>query len=105
MFNHFILLRLLAFQEDLKRKSSDNGFTVNETRFICERASLLIKNYSSKGSTPLKEKALSGLQSAIENADLYYSGFNSTTRTGKIPHTQVVEPAIDALGAFLALAH
>lgn len=102
MFNHFILLRLLAFQEDLKRKANDNGFTVNETRFICERASLLIKNYSSRGSTPLKEKALSELESAIENADLYYSSYNSTTRTGKIPHTHVVKPAIDAISAFLA---
>ena len=65
---------------------------------------MLIRNYSSRGSAPLKESALAKLQTAIDKADLYYSGYSSTSRQGKIPHTQVVEPAIDAIGTFLAKA-
>ncbi len=102
--NEMICKRLEAFRAELARKSLDNQFTVNETRFICERAMMLIRNYSSIGMSPLKERTVAGLKEALEQADAYSSGYEVKNHTSNIPYTEVVAPALQAITTFLAQA-
>lgn len=104
MVNHLILNRLAGFQLELKRKEKDTGFTVNETRFICERATILIKDYCSPGMGPLKERTLAKLQTVMEKADLYYASYNRNKQQTTVSFTQVVGPAEEAITYFLAKA-
>jgi hypothetical protein len=102
--NTMIRDRLRFFQAELARKGSDTGSTVSETCFICERAVLLIQDYRQPGIEPLKEQALIKLQEAMDQADQYFDSKNRKGRPMTISYTQVVEPAQEALNAFLANA-
>jgi hypothetical protein len=102
--NTMIRDRLRFFQAELARKGSDTGSTVSETCFICQRAILLIQDYRQPGIEPLKEQALSKLQEAMDQADQYFDSKNRNRRPMPISYTQVVQPAQEALNAFLANA-
>ena len=102
MKNTMIRDRLRAFQAELSQKGSDTGFTVTETCFICERAVLLIKEYSQPGVEPLKKQALVKLQEAMDQADAYYEGKNRKRHLRAVSHTHVVQPAQEAIATFLA---
>jgi len=75
---------------------------VNETRFICERARMLVRNYCRTGSQPVKEQTIAMLEAVIDQADQFYAGYDPARRQGPFPFTEVVHPAADALRFFLA---
>ncbi len=102
MLNNMIRDRLSSFQAELSKKGSDNGFTVGETCFICERAALLIKDYNQPGIEPLKKQALVKLQDAMDWADQYYDSKHGKRRQITVSFTQVVHPAQEAITTFLA---
>lgn len=101
MENVLILNRLIAFEADLSRKNRDTGFAVNETRFICERARRLIRNYSRIGGQPVKEQTVALLEKVIERADEFYAGYDPSRHQGPFPYTEVVHAAVTALRFFL----
>lgn len=96
-----ILNRLAAFEAELRKKNQDTGFTVNETRFVCERASMLVRNYCRTGSQPVKEQTIAMLEAVLERADRFYANYDYQNRKGPFPFTEVVQPAADALRFFL----
>jgi hypothetical protein len=102
--NAMIRDRIRFFQAELSRKGSDTGSTVSETCFICQRAVLLIQDYCQPGIEPLKKQALMKLQEAMDQADQYFDAKNRKGRPVNISYTQVVQPAREALTAFLAKA-
>lgn len=104
MKNAMIRDRLRSFQAELSQKGSDTGFTVGETCFICQRAVLLINEYSQPGIEPSKEQALVKLQEAMDQAEAYFDGKNRKRQWESISHTQVVQPAQEAITLFLAKA-
>jgi hypothetical protein len=102
MENSMILNRLAAFEAELVKKNRDTGFTVNETRFICERARMLVRNYSRIGSHPVKEQTVAMLEAVLDQADLFYARYDYKKRQGPFPFTHVVDPAADAIRFFLS---
>jgi hypothetical protein len=96
--------RLRSFQAELSQKGSDTGFTVSETWFICERAVLLINDYSQPGIEASKKQALVKLQEAMDEADAYFDGKNRNRNRVAVSHTRVVQPAREAITDFLAAA-
>ncbi|MBD0255446.1 MAG: hypothetical protein ICV83_06975 [Cytophagales bacterium] len=105
MTNTMIRDRLRSFQAELSQKGNDPGFTVSETCFICERAVLLIKDYSQPGIVPSKKQALVKLREATDQAEAYFDGRNRKRHRGSISHVMVVQPAREAITAFLVAAH
>lgn len=102
MHSHMIQARLESFRSELKQKNSDTLFTVNETRFICERAILLINDYYRSGVCQLlKEQTIAKLEAAIDQAVLYCSTYDEKTGKGNTSFNYVVWPAFEAIDFFL----
>jgi hypothetical protein len=104
MKNSMIRDRLRSFQDELSRKGSDTGFTVGETCFICERAVLLISDYSQPGIEPSRRQALVKLREAMDQAEAYFDCKNRKRQRETISHARVVQPAREAITTFLAAA-
>ncbi len=94
--------RLSFFGAELSQKGQDTGFTVGETYFICQRAVLLIKDYSQPGIEPLKKQTLLKLQEALDQADQYYDSRRRKRQQDAVSFAQVVGPAREAITTFLA---
>jgi hypothetical protein len=102
MNNTMIRDRLSFFQAELSQKGRDTGSTVGETYFICQRAVLLVRDYSQPGIEPLKKQTLLKLQEAIDQADQYYDSRRRKRPQDAVSCAQVVGPAREAITAFLA---
>ncbi|MDO1450688.1 hypothetical protein Q0590_30725 [Rhodocytophaga aerolata] len=97
-----IQVRLESFRSELKQKTADTLFTVNETRFICERAILLINDYYRPGVCQLlKEQTIAKLEAAIDQAALYYWSYDVKTGKSNTSFNCVVWPAFEAIDFFL----